>query len=128
MVPDPVAAGPRGDTEPDIPARLRGGRLSFAVEYTGLPQEQFASKVMLTERLTLICAAEHPEIDGAVTQEQFARLPHVSVLRRPGMMRIQNDRRATPLEYLVGSALPERNIALQMSSFVSIPEVVPQQI
>lgn len=113
-----------GDTLPDIPARLRDGRLGFAVEYADLPEDQFDSHVLLKESLSLICAADHPEIDGAVTEDQFACLPHVSLLRRPGLMRTQNNRRVTPLEYLLGSALPERNIALQMSSFVSIPEVV----
>jgi DNA-binding transcriptional LysR family regulator len=113
-----------GDNSDDIPARLKDGRLSFAVEYTQLPEDQFSSIDLLKEGLTLICAKDHPVVQGAVSLEQFASLPHVSLIRRFGLVREQNSRRATPLEYLLGSSMPEREIALQMSSFVSIPEVV----
>lgn len=112
------------DNTDDIPARLKDGRLSFAVEYTRLPEDQFSSMDLFTEDLTLICAKDHPNIQGEISLEQFATLPHVSLIRRFGLVRVQNSRRATPLEYLLGSSLPERKIALQMSSFVSIPQVV----
>lgn len=112
------------DIADDIPVRLKDGLLSFAVEYTSLPEEQFASIVLLQESLTLICAVDHPKVDGDITAEAFQTLPHVSLVRRPGLVRTQNSRRTTPLEFLLGPAMPERNIALHMSSFVSIPSVV----
>ena len=112
------------DNMDDIPARLKDGRLSFAVEYTSLPDDQYSSMPLITEDLTLICASNHPQIKGSISLNQFGALPHVSLIRRSRLVRAQNNRRATPLEYLLGSSLPERRIVLQMSSFVSIPEVV----
>lgn len=113
-----------GDYMEDISTRLKDGRLSFAVEYTRLPDDQFSSIPLITEDLTLICAKDHPQINGDISLEQFGALPHVSLIRRSRLVRAQNNRRATPLEYLLGSSLPDRKIMLQMSSFVSIPEVV----
>jgi DNA-binding transcriptional LysR family regulator len=115
-----------GDYTHDIPTRLKDGRLSFAVEYTSLPDTQYSSIVLLEESLTLICAANHRELEGEITLEQFQRLPHVSLIRRSDLVPEQNSRRTTPLEQLLGPAMPERQIALQMSSFVSIPNVVAQ--
>ncbi|MDA4845155.1 LysR substrate-binding domain-containing protein [Hoeflea poritis] len=108
----------------DIPARLKDGRLSYAVEYTPMPEDQFGSRLLLREGLTLICASDHPCANTGVTMEQFESLPQVSLVRRSGLIRTQNSRRTTPLEFLLGNALPERNIAVQMSSFVSVPHVV----
>lgn len=108
----------------DIPARLKDGRLSYAVDYTAMPDDHFESQLLLSETLTLICATDHPVLGDEITLSQFESLPHVSLVRRSSTIRSQNSRRATPLEFLLGNAMPERNMALQMSSFVSIPEVV----
>ena len=114
------------DTTEEIPARLKDGRLDFAVEYTHLPSPHFSSVVLLEEDLTLICAADHPTIDGSISLEEFQTLHHVSLVRRSGLMRTQNGRRTTPLELILGSEMPERQIVLQMSSFVSVPSVVAE--
>ncbi len=108
----------------DIPGRLKDGRLGYAVEYTSIPEEHYDSLLLLRESLTLICATDHPCALTGVSLEEFQTLAQVSLVRRSGMVRSQNSRRTTPLEFLLGNALPARNIALQMSSFVSIPPVV----
>lgn len=112
------------DYAEDIPIRLKDGRLNYAVEYSTLPEDHFMSRVLIREKLYLVCAADHPQIDGQVTLEQYETLPHVSLVRRSNLVRAQNGRRTTPLEFLLGGSLPNRNIALQMSSFVSVPSVV----
>jgi len=108
----------------DIPTRLKDGRLSYAVDYTPMPEDHFESLLLLRETLSLICANNHPCAHSGVTMEQFESLPQVSLVRRAGLIRYQNSRRATPLEFLLGSALPQRNIVVQMASFVSIPDIV----
>ncbi|WP_170786855.1 LysR substrate-binding domain-containing protein [Ruegeria lacuscaerulensis] len=108
----------------EIPVRLKDGRLGYAVDYTPMPEDHFDSLLILRESLTLISAADHPCAKTGVSLEEFQTLAHVSLVRRFGIVRSQNSRRTTPLEFLLGNSLPARNIALQMSSFVSIPEVV----
>lgn len=108
----------------EIPLRLKDGRLSFAIEYSSLPEETFSSRLLLTEKLVVICAASHPNIQGTITLEQFSTLPQVSLIRRPGLISAQNNRRSTPLEFILGPNMPERNVVLQMSSFISLPQVV----
>lgn len=108
----------------DIPGRLKDGSLDYAVEYSDMPQDQFDSILLLRETLVLICASDNPCAQSGVSLEQFQTVPQVSLVRRSGPLRNQNSRRTTPLEFLLGAALPHRNIALQMSSFVSIPQVV----
>jgi DNA-binding transcriptional LysR family regulator len=108
----------------DIPGRLKDGRLDFAVEYTPMPEDHYDSLLLLRESLTLISSVDHPCALSGISLEEFQTLAQVSLVRRSGMVRDQNSRRTTPLEFLLGSSLPHRNIALQMSSFVSIPPVV----
>ena len=115
-----------GDYIDEIPSRLKDGRLNFAVEYTPLPSEHFSSTVLLKEGLKLICAADHPKIDGHITLDDFKTLPHVSLVRRFGLVRAQNSRRTTPLELMLGPMMPQRRVELYMSSFVSIPAVVAE--
>lgn len=110
----------------DIPGRLKDGRLGYAVEYTDMPADQFDSLLLIREKLTLICASGHPCEKARISMDEFQDLPQVSLMRRHGLVRSQNSRRTTPLEFLLGNALPPRNIAVQMSSFVSIPEVVAE--
>ncbi len=110
----------------DIPTRLKDGRLSYAFDYTGLPEDHFDSLSLLQESLTLICATDHPCAQTGISLEQFQTLPQVSLVRRSGVLRSQNSRRTTPLEFIMGSALPARNIVMQMSSFVSMPQVVAE--
>lgn len=108
----------------DVPARLKDGQLSYALDYSPLPEDHFGSHVLAREELTLICAADHSHADRTIDITAFETLPQVSLLRRSEWVRSQNSRRYTPLEYLMGDALPKRNIVAQMSSFLSIPDVV----
>lgn len=110
----------------DITGRLKDGRLGYAVEYSYMPEDQFDSLLLIRESLTLICAPSHPCARTGMSLDQFQAMPQASLMRRHGLVRSQNSRRTTPLESLLGSALPSRNIAAQMSSFVSIPEIVAQ--
>lgn len=114
------------DTLPDIPAQMKEGSLTYALDYSPLPERDFGSMVLAREPLTLICAADHPTIGETVSLEAFETLPQVSLMRRSEWARSQNGRRHTPLEFLMGEALPRRNIEAQVSSFLSIPSIVAQ--
>ncbi|MCT4554568.1 MAG: LysR substrate-binding domain-containing protein [Pelagimonas sp.] len=108
----------------DIPARMKDGSLTYALDYSPLPGRDFGSLLLVNEPLTLIAAADHPRIGTSVTLEDFETLPQVSLMRRSEWIRSQNSRRHTPLEFLMGDALPRRNIEVQVSSFLSIPSIV----
>lgn len=108
----------------DIPAQLTDGHLTYALDYKPLPDDKFGSHVLMREELALICAPDHPNVETGITMEDFERLPQASLVRRSEWMHARSGRRTTPLEYLMGDALPNRNVVVQMSSFLPMPSVV----
>lgn len=112
------------DYLPDIPTRLKDGRLDCAVEFVDLPDDQFDSRFMVEETLVTICAPDHPKAGQRLSIDEFQALPHVSVMPRASLMPSQNNRQLTPIEFLLGSRLPKRNVVMQASSFVAVPGIV----
>ena len=110
----------------DIPARLKEGRLDFAIDYIGFGDSQFHSTKLTEEDLVVICRAEHPQLNGHITLEQFQILPQVSLIPRSSLAHKQSHLRGTPIEQLMGKDLPHRNLTMHVSSFVSIPHIIAQ--
>lgn len=108
----------------DIPALLKDGRLDFALDYVGFNHDQFQSEIIAEEDLVVICAQQHDEIQGGISLAQFESLPQASLIPRSSLTHKQSQLRGTPIEQLMGSELPNRNITLHLSSFVAIPNIV----
>ncbi|WP_422049776.1 LysR substrate-binding domain-containing protein [Shimia sp.] len=112
------------DYSDDVPTQLKAGHLNYAVDYNPLPEDQFCSIALAHEKLTLICSADHPKANSGFDIADFETLPQASLLRRSEWIRSKNSRRHTPLEYLMGEELPNRNVVVQVASFLSIPSIV----
>lgn len=110
----------------DIPARLKEGRLDFALDYVGFGDEQFQSLKLIEEDLVVICRENHPKLNSQITLEQFKTLPQVSLIPRSSLAHKQSHLRGTPIEQLMGKNLPPRNLIMHVSSFVSIPSIIAQ--
>lgn len=108
----------------DIPAQLKDGLLDYALDYVPYADPQFRSQTLAQETLNVICAKHHPELKGKISLEQFEQLPQVSLVPRSSMAHKQAHLRGTPIEQLMGNSLPKRNLAMHVSSFVSIPDIV----
>lgn len=112
------------DYIPDIPSRLKDGRLDYALEYTPMDSEQFDSRLFVREKLTVICAKNHPVVQGEITLEQYETLPHISLVPRTSLFPGQSVMTATPVEHILGADIPQRNIALRVTSSLTIPPIV----
>ncbi len=112
------------DYLPDIPARLKDGRLDCAIDFIDLPEDQFDSQFVVEETLVTICAPDHPKAGQKLSIDEFQAQPHVSVMPRTSLPPSQNNRQLTPIEFLLGSRLPKRNVVMQASSFVPVPDIV----
>lgn len=108
----------------DIPALLKDGRLDFALDYVGFNDSQIHSDVVAQEDLVVICAQDHPELQGAINLQQFESLPQASLVPRSSQTHKQSQLRGTPIEQLMGNDLPKRNLILHVSSFVALPNIV----
>lgn len=107
----------------DIPAQLKDGKLDFAIDYVSYG-EHFRHSVLSEETLSVICAEQHPHLNGHISPEQFSSLPQVSLIPRPDQAQKQNRFRGTPIEHLMGDQMPARNLTTQVFSFVAIPGIV----
>lgn len=112
------------DYLPDIPARLKDGRLDCAIDFLDLPEDQFDSRFMVEETLVTICAPNHPKAGQKLSIDEFQALAHVSVMPRTSISPSQNHRQLTPIEFLLGPRLPKRNVVMQASSFGAVPGIV----
>lgn len=113
------------DYLPEIPARLRDGRLNYAIEYIPLSADHFESIPIYREKLVAVCAADHPNIKGnKISLKQYTSLPHVSITPRSSLIPGEASRELTPVEQIVGAELPDRNIVMHVSSILSIPTIV----
>lgn len=108
----------------DIPSLLKDGRLDFSLDYVGFNDGQIHDEVIAKEDLIIICAQDHKEIQGNISLQQFELLPQASLVPRSSLTHKQSQLRGTPIEQLMGSDLPNRNITLNVSSFVAIPNIV----
>lgn len=112
------------DYLPEIPARLKDGRLNYAVEYIPLPEDKFDSVVLSTDKLTVICAKTHPTLKEKISLQQYQSMPHVSVSPRTYSDPGDSSRDLTPVERILGANLPRRNVAMHVGSVLSIPSIV----
>lgn len=112
------------DHIPDIPARLRDGRLSYAIEYFCLPDDQFESVVLVNEKLVVVCASNHPTLGTGISLEQYQTLPHLSLYPRSNLQLGDGSSELTPVEQIMGAELPPRNVEMFVTSVLSIPPVV----
>lgn len=112
------------DYTPEIPGRLKDGRLNYALEYGAFPDDEFDSIHFATESLSVICAANHPLLRGEITLEQYCDLEHISLIPRPGSSTGQMGKDETPVEHILGTSLPKRRIGLRVSSSLAVPSIV----
>ncbi|WP_281648181.1 LysR substrate-binding domain-containing protein [Parendozoicomonas sp. Alg238-R29] len=108
----------------DIPAQLKDGMLDYAIDYVSYAHDQFRSFVLGLEDLNIVCARNHKVLKGGITLEQFETLPQVTLVPRSNITANMSHRRGTPIEQLMGKDLPNRNLAMHVSSFVAIPDIV----
>lgn len=108
----------------DIPSQLKNGKLDYAIDYTSYDDKQFHSIVLNQQKLNVICSSHHKHIQGEISLKQFKQFPHVSVMPRSNLDQSQGHLRVTPFEQIMGKDLPERNVAMHVSSFVAIPNIV----
>lgn len=113
------------DYLPEIPARLKDGRLNYAIEFAPLPPESYDSLPLYQETLVAVCAPDHPTLtSNAITLEEYKTLKHVSITPRSSFTPAENARALTPVEQVVGKELPDRKIAMSVTNILSIPEIV----
>ena len=55
---------------------LESGRLDLRVGWLRQPQQSLRSMQLFQDRIACIAAADHPTVQGSITQEQFFQLPH----------------------------------------------------
>lgn len=108
----------------DIPAQLKDGQLDYAIEYVPYADDQFHEQILAREDLYVICAKQHQALQGQINLAQFESAPQVTLIPRSSQAHKQSHLRGTPIEQLMGNNLPERNIVMQVASFVSIPDIV----
>lgn len=112
------------DHVPDIAGRLKDGRLNYALEYGPILSDELDSTHFANETLSVICATNHPTVQGCISLEQYTSLPHVSIVPRPSFSTGQMLGLATPVEHIMGAELPARKVGLRVSSSLSIPAIV----
>ena len=112
------------DHLPDIPARLRDGRLNYAIEYFKLPEDQFDSVILMKEKLVVVCSSNHPTLKRSLSLEQYQSMPHLSLYPRSNFQISDNSSELTPVEQIMGTELPARNVAMYVTSILSIPPVI----
>lgn len=110
----------------EIPRLLKEGRLDVVLDYVGYNEACFRKQTLVQEDLTVICAANHPEVKGSISIEQFETLPQVTLVPRSNYMQSDSGRSGTPIEQLMGATLPHRNVFMYVSSFVAVPAIVLQ--
>lgn len=108
----------------DIPALLKEGRLDFALDYVASSDNQFNSQIIAEEDLVIICRQDHPQLHNHITLTEFESLPQASLVPRSSRTHKQSQLRGTPIEQLMGNALPQRNVILHASSFVTLPSII----
>ncbi|HCM04664.1 MAG TPA: hypothetical protein DIC30_01510 [Oceanospirillales bacterium] len=108
----------------DIPILLKDGRLDFSLDYVDFNDDQIHSEIIAKEDLVIICAQNNKKIQGNISLKQFESLPQVSLIPRSSLTHKQSQLRGTPIEQLMNDDLPNRNITLNVSSFVAIPNIV----
>ena len=112
------------DQLPNIPARLREGRLQYAIEYVKLPPEHYDSLLLSKDKLSVVCATDHPILKSRISLKQYQNLPHLAVSPRSSMHLSENSGELTPVEQILGANLPTRNVAMHVTSLLSIPSIV----
>lgn len=109
----------------DLPARLRDGRLSYAIEYVPLPPSHYDSITLFKETPIMLCSKNHPQIKGdSITLKQIQSLPHVSATPRSSLTPETKYQKLTPLEQIIEGKLPSRKIAVYASSLLSLPSII----
>lgn len=108
----------------DMLQLLKQGSLDFSLDYMAPNDTQFRSQQLSHESLTVICAKNHGVIQGQITLDQFENLPQVTIIPRLALAQGQVKRRGTPIEQLMGAEVPQRNLSMFVSSFVTIPDIV----
>lgn len=108
----------------DIPARLKEGQLDFALDYVAVEDSQFRSQVIAEEDLVIVCRHNHPQLKNSISLSQFETLPQASLVPRSPRTHKQSQLRGTPLEQLMGNSIPQRNVVLHASSFVTLPSII----
>lgn len=114
------------DLLPDIPARLKDGRLQYAVEYIPIAGNDFSSQLLAQEKLVVIASVDNKHVKGRLTLQQYKDLPHVSLTPRVSPIETQNYRQGTPVEHLLNFEIPDRQIVAWASNYMSLPEIVSQ--
>lgn len=110
----------------EVPRLLKEGRLDFAIDYVGYEDRCFRKCTLAQEDLAVICSENHPSIHGSISLEQYEQLPQVTLIPRTNMSQGELIRSGTPIEQIMGAALPKRNVFTHVSSFVAIPPIVLQ--
>ncbi|OUS26941.1 hypothetical protein A9Q99_17160 [Gammaproteobacteria bacterium 45_16_T64] len=108
----------------DMLRQLKQGTLDFALDYVEHDPLEFRSQALVEEGLAVICSRDHGVIQGKVSLKQFETLPQVTIIPRSTLAEGKTKRKGTPIEQLMGEDVPQRNLAMFVSSFVVVPDVV----
>ena len=108
----------------DLKVRLKNGSLDYAIDFLPFDDSQFNEHIVAREHLCVISAIDHPIVKDRLTLDDFERQPHVSLVPRSGQYHMQIHNGSTPIQQLVGDALPKRNLAMFVSNYASMPDIV----
>lgn len=100
----------------NVEGELASGRLDFAVDVPLFSAPQLCRQHLSTERYVCILRPGHPDVDSALTLEQYLELEHIHVSgRRKGVGHVD-----MALERLGR----QRNIQLRIKNYMAGPQIV----
>lgn len=111
----------------DIPQQLKSGQLDYALDYIPFDTVQFNHAILSHEPLAVIiskCSAAKNLTNSQLSLQQFEQLPQITLVARTSPNQGNQQLNGSPIEQLLGTAMPQRNIAMAVSSFVAIPNIV----
>lgn len=111
----------------DIPQQLKSGQLDYALDYIAFEPTQFSQATLSHEPLVVIINKNSAVKNGIAAQlslQQFEQLPQITLVARTSPNQTALQRSGSPIEQLLGAAMPKRNIVMAVSSFVAIPDII----
>lgn len=108
----------QADDAEQLQARLASGELDLAIDYLYFDGAELGYQPLLEERLVVIGRLGHPAFAAGLGLDDYQRARHVSILPRAG--------RGSPLEIVLGSARVQRQVALHVPHYLTIPPIVAQ--
>ncbi|MBC8651244.1 LysR family transcriptional regulator [Pseudomonas sp. MTM4] len=106
----------QSDNADTLVKHLGTGELDLAIDYLHFDDDDLHYQPLREEELAVIACANHPELKGRLTMEQYQNCHHVSVHPRAG--------RGSPLEIVLGSAKVQRKVQLLVPHYLAIPSIV----